>query len=220
MVTIDHNLNIAIDESFGPNELIALNYLSVGLLHLAHGVAKVEAPIREREQNSNEKRWGYGNLPDLPPGAVCMLPCLFHWFGVSVINYARLVGFLSGLASNKFARQDLEDKKVLETVKKHCNNYVDNISELKQVKLWRNKVAAHFAITDPRKEDNIAMLDFSVMYPVGYADNRFRVNVHTFTRTESFGVEYQATLPSWSVTEVFEMLQSRYWHINSGEITL
>jgi hypothetical protein len=217
MVTIDHNLNIAIDESVGGNELTTLNYLSVGLLHLAHGVAKVEAPIREREQNSNEKRWGYGNLPDLPPGAVYMLPCLFHWFGVSVINYARLVGFLSGLASNKFSRQDLEDKKVLETVNKHCKNYVDNISELKEVKLWRDKVAAHFAITAPKKEDNIAMLDFSVMYPVGYADNRFRVNVHTFTRTDSVGIEHQATLLPWSVTEVFEMMESRYWRTNLGD---
>jgi hypothetical protein len=131
---------------------------------------------------------------------------------VSLINYAKLVGFVSGLSSNAFTRHDLEDEKKFQEIAKYCDAYVGSVEELAAIKFWRDKIAAHFAITAPRKTDNPAFLDFSVMYPVGYGNGRFRVSVFSLRRTDSAGNAHTGKLPSWSLTETHEALQGRYWN--------
>jgi hypothetical protein len=154
----------------------------------------------------------FGNIRGLREDAVHLLPCFFHWYGVSLMNYARLVGFLSGLSCGAFTRHDLEDDNTFQAVIEHCNSYVASVPELSAIKVWRDKVAGHFAITAPRKKhDNPALLDFSVMYPVGYDNGRFRVGVMSFLRTDSAGNAHTGKLPPWSLTETHEALQGRYW---------
>lgn len=212
MISIDHIHPIAVPSDERGNEFVTLRYLQYGLGTLANQVAKLEQPLQEKYPTETTDFMFFGNHPDLPPGALDILPCFFHWFGVSVYNYARLVGFLGGLAEGAYSRLALEDSTKFKLITEHCDNYVASIAELVPVVVWRNKVAAHFAITAPRKStDNPALLDASVMYQVGYDKGRFRVNVMALSRTDSQGVMHEGAMPPWSVTEVYEGLISRYW---------
>jgi hypothetical protein len=137
------------------------------------------------------------------------IACFFHWFGVSVCNYARLVGFIHGLERKHFARADLTSKTNFKTIKAAVDAYADSVTELKNVQIWRNKVAAHFAITDPYKDDNIATLDMSVVFPVTF-EGRYVVGGLTMIRGNSM-TSHTSQIPPWSLTEVFESLVPRFW---------
>lgn len=143
-----------------------------------------------------------------------ILPCLFHWYGVSLCNYARLVGFVYGVATGavpKVPETDSDRKKI----KKWCDECVKKVKEMSEVVRWRNKIAAHFAVTDPHREDNVATLDMSVISPVGYFGGRYRVGAMTMVKTGSDGTTQTSGLPPWSVTEVTEKLSPRFWKISS-----
>lgn len=212
MPIIDHIQEINLPGDQGGNELTTLACLQAGLGALATQVTLLEKPIQEEERTTKRQVWFFGNNPALPPGAVMLLPCFFHWFGISVCNYVRLVGFLRGLAQGAYDRTALEEPAKFKLIEEQCNDYVSSVAELAPVKLWRDKIAAHFAITAPHKtSDNVALLDFSVMYPVGYDSGRFRVNVLVHFRSDASGLTHEAKLPPWSVTEVFEQLSERYW---------
>jgi hypothetical protein len=135
---------------------------------------------------------------------------MFHWFGVSVCNYARLVGFIRGASAGHFSRSDLNDPVKMEAIHSSVTTYVKGVPEIADVLIWRNKVAAHFAITAPHKTDSIATLDLSVMFPVSFADDRYTVGDFVLTRKNAAGA-FVSDLPGWSVTEVFEQLIPRYW---------
>lgn len=216
MVTIDHIRGCEVDPVVSGNELATLDNLSTGLHHLYANVVAVEKPLRDIDEKAGRTTMAYGNIPGLRQGTVQILPCFFHWYGTTLINYVRLVGFLSGISSGKFTRADLEDAKNFRVVTEFCDEYVRSISELSAVKVWRDKVAAHFAITAPKKtkntHDNPVFLDFSVMYPVGFESGRFRVGLLRLMRSDSMGNAQTGELPSWSLTETHEALQPRYWN--------
>lgn len=212
MFRIDYVQALDVDEQDAVNEIGTLTCLASGLAVLAHQVAVLEAPIQAYEQ-AHRKRVRFTGfdveLPDgtiLPSGSEQLLPCYFHWFGTSVCNLARLVGFLSGVASGAYERKATEDREQWQVIARHCGTYVDSIPELTTIKLWRNKVFAHFAITDPRKNDNPGLLDVSAMSPVTYIDGRFRVG-GMFHHIRGADVD----MPQWSVTEAFEQLAPRFW---------
>ncbi len=104
---------------------------------------------------------------------------------------------------------DLRDASKFKQVKKAIDDYVIGIAELDRVRVWRNKVFAHFAITDPFKDDNIATLDMSVIFPVSF-EGRYVVGGMTMLRSNSGG-SYKSELPRWSLTEVFESLEPHFW---------
>ena len=145
---------------------------------------------------------------------LCSAGLLFHWFAVSACNYARLVGLVHGLQLNEISRADLRDETRFQHVKDTVKKYVNKVGELADVLRWRNKVAGHFAITDPRAgkkdADNIATLDMSVMPMFSNFDGRLRANAYTLRRGNSKESHVPA-IPSWSLTEVYEGLLPRYW---------
>lgn len=206
MPRIDYISGCDIPESDGVNELITLNCLAAGLATLTQQVRVLEQPIQTYEQEKKKKIFFWGFDFDLPPGAEQLLPCYFHWFGTSVCNYARLTGFLTGIATGAFFRSASMDPANYDLIKKHCDAYLNSIPELEPIIIWRNKVFAHFAMTDPRAKDNAALLDASVMSPITYFDGRFRVGGMVIA-TSGAKVE----MPPWSVTEAFDMLAPRYW---------
>ena len=210
-IILDHIVGLEVGRDTCFNEIVSLQSLRLGLLHLAVHVWKIEKPIRDEEIKSQSRVFFYGNAPGTDRIQNLLLPCYFHWFGVSLCNYVRLVGFVNGLAMGRITREHLQDKSCFKRIKKECKAYVDAVVEVKDVIVWRNKVAAHFAITDPREQDNIATLDTSVIYPVAFSDGRFRVHGMVLSRTRSDGRTYTAELPSWSITEVCEKLRNRYW---------
>lgn len=212
MVIIDHIQPVNVVTADAINELITLESLSTGLTALANQVALLEKPFQDYEARYRKRIFftGFGmSTPDgtrLTTEQERLLPCFFHWYGNTICNYARLVGFLSGVANGVFERSTTVDSKNYTTIKRHCGAYVDSIPEMEAIKHWRNKVFAHFALTDPYRDDIATMLDVSVMSPITYLEGRFRVGgmVHS-TR----GGEIE--MPDWSITESHEKLSARFW---------
>lgn len=207
-VTVDAIEPVEVDSEDSFNERRTIETLSVGLRKIANDLTSREVQLRR--QTAERKIMTFGVDPDGSRENLHLSACLFHWFGVSVCNMARLVGFLRGLSTGDFTRSDLADSSKSRSVRESVDDYISRVTELSSVVVWRNKVGAHFAITDPRKDDNPATLDMSVVFPVTFYDTRYYVGQMVLTRGSQTGAHTSA-LPSWSVTEVFESLIPRYW---------
>jgi hypothetical protein len=208
--TIDHLEPVQAVLMDYSNEIRTLESLRFGLYHLANIVSSYEEPLRQRDSARSVRTSIFGEDPRVPPAQRLVLPCFFHWFAVTVCNYARLVGFVRGLERQEFVRSDLSNSAGKRRIKTHCAAYVHGLSDLRSVLLWRNKVAAHPAITAPYPEDNIATLEMSVFYPLGYDNGRFYVSPLSLVLKGVNGVQ-QSTLPCWSLTGVWQTLRPRYW---------
>ena len=103
-------------------------------------VAQIELDLRGKSAKDSIELAIVGGILDNQPFG--LLSCAFQWYAVSACNYAQLVGWL--------VTRDTGAAK--EYVRKVMPRLLD----------YRNKVAAHFAITDPRR-DNEADLVASVM---------------------------------------------------------
>ena len=207
--TLDAVDGISVDFNDYFNECRTLQMLSTGLVGLADDLKRRESAW-ERKTGGKLKFQVYGLDIDGTKGNLDLIGCFFHWFGVSICNYVRLVGFVRGLSANEFSRADLSDTTRFNAVKSSVDEYVNRVAELSDVLVWRHKVGAHFAITAPRRVDNVSTLDMSVMFPVTFTDGQYRVGELTLTRKNSSGTHTSA-IPCWSVTEVFESLIPRYW---------
>jgi hypothetical protein len=208
-VTLDVVVGLSVDEDEYFNECRTLQMLSTGLTVIADTLKRREAAW-EQQTAGKVKFHIYGLDIDGTKGNIDLIGCFFHWFGVSVCNFARLVGFIRGLTAADFTRADLGDPTRFEKVGRSVKSYVANVSELSEVLLWRNKVGAHFAVTAPDRSDNVSTLDMSVMFPVTFTDGRYRVGELKLTRTVA-SETHTSAIPNWSVTEVFERLIPRYW---------
>ena len=191
------------------NEIVSLRTLIMGLRQL-YGMVKSKEIAFDRAGGDKVKVFAFGFASEAEREFLEMVACFFHWYGLSICNYARLTGFIRGLARGDFDRSDLHDASKFKRIKAVIDEYVSSIPELESVVVWRNKVFAHFAITDPFKDDNIATLDMSVIFPVSF-DGRYVVGGLTMTRSNPAG-SHTSELPRWSITEVFESLEPRFWH--------
>jgi hypothetical protein len=208
-VTLDAIAGVSIGHNNFVNEQRTLQMLSTGLVGIARHIKQRELAWQAKF-SAKLKIQLYGLDVDGTKDNLDQVACLFHWFGVSLCNYARLVGFVRGLSMNDFTRTDLSDPTKFKTVKESVDGYINAIPDLYDVVVWRNKVGAHFAITAPHKSDNIATLDMSIMFPVTFSNSQYRVGEWTLTRNNSSG-SHSSAIPCWSVTEVFENLIPRYW---------
>jgi hypothetical protein len=207
-VTVDFIGPIIAARSDCPNELTTLRTLHSGLNKICSMVKRREVAFAEAGGDKFIVHQ-FGATSDAEQDLLDTVACFFHWFGVSVCNYARLTGFVRGIALGHFKRADLRDSGKFKSIKASIDEYVATVSELREVMVWRNKVFGHFAITDPRKDDNIATLDMSVISPITF-DGRYCVGGMTMTRSGPGG-SFTSELPEWSITRVFESLIPRYW---------
>jgi hypothetical protein len=130
--------------------------------------------------------------------------CEFHWFANSIVNYARLVGFVEIMGKQGWEIEHLSDKRIGTEVNEHCRRYVQRV--MPDVYIWRNKVSAHFAATDPFSKDNWGTLQDSMIHPISYSRPYFFANSHSFSK----GGEV-SEIPEWSLTQTFEKLSSRFF---------
>lgn len=209
MVTLDATAGISVDCNDYFNECRTHRMLSAGLIKLASDLKQREVTW-EQQVGSKGKFHVYGLDIDGTKGSLDLIACVFHWFGVSMCNFARLIGFVRGLSTDRFSRVDLSDPAKFQEIRSSIDEYVRSVVELSDVLVWRNKVGAHFAITAPYKQDNVATLDMSVMFPVSFANGKYRVGALTLIRKDATGA-HTSEIPCWSVTEVFEALVPRYW---------
>lgn len=209
-ITLDTVAGVTIDDGEHFNECRTLQMLSAGLMRIADDLRRRESAW-EQATGRHVQIHVYGLDIDGTKGNLDLIACMFHWFGVSLVNFARLVGFIKALTNNEFARSDLSDPAKFKCITSTVDAYVKAVPELDAVLKWRNKVGAHFAITAPYRDDNVATLDMSVMFPVSFTNGRYRVGEMALTRSSSSGGSHTSAIPCWSVTEVFASLLPRYW---------
>jgi hypothetical protein len=167
---------------------MALARLGDGLFWLHRTVAELERRAQTDAAPEDVRLAVAGGILDrLPLG---LLSCIFQWYAVSACNYAQLVGWLA--AGNP------------DGAKKYVKRVMPRLVE------YRNKVAAHFALTDPRR-DNEADLAASVMTQVVYAHGRLCAAALTTVVTAGNQEMTASRDLSWSLTLAHERLLPRYW---------
>ena len=173
------------------NELHSLHYLSQGLFFLHDQVFKIETHIKEITPK-DKHIFQFGNLPSLKGVPQELVACAFHWYAVTVCNYVKMIGWLANNGNSAKARE-----------------YMENV--LPQVHLWRHKVAAHFAIIDPHKDDNAADLATSVIFPISYDNDAFYAGSLILSKTTGGKQSTSRRNMRWSLTHTHRSLANRYW---------
>jgi hypothetical protein len=191
---IDHIANLKLSdeqEKWQFNELSSLAYLATGLRFLYEQVQSVEAEVIKRLPK--DKRISiFGDAPEMQGINQDLVACAFHWYAVTVCNYVKMVGWLANNGNSSGAR-----------------DYMQCV--LPQVYLWRHKVAAHFAIIDPRSGDNAADLAMSVMFPISFDNDAFYTGSLTLTITKDGRQNRSRQDMRWSLTHTHSDLIPRYW---------
>lgn len=143
----------------------------------------------------------FGNIKD-----VGKIQNYFHWFTISLTNYLRLVFFIEYTNNQKWQLGDLEVNANKKDLKSFINKRIKAV--IPEVHLWRNKVGAHFSITDPRNDDNLSTLLNSVI-PVGYLSPFHFTN--TFAIQNKFTKGEPVNIPTWSITVIFDKIKERFF---------
>lgn len=196
-IVIDHIDNIKLNLLNPPiKNLQALNFMRYGLFQLAELVRAEEGKRVRRDGNSVKTFEILGYIP-------LIIPCAFHWFSTSLVNYIRLVGLVDLMNQQGWKTEDLKSPANKEAIKKHCSSYVQKV--IPNVYMWRNKVSAHFAPTDPFSNDNLGTLEIAVMNAIAYHTPYYKAELQWTTQGET------SQLLPWALTEIYEQLSDRYW---------
>lgn len=136
--------------------------------------------------------------------ADALVVCAFDWFAISLVRYQQLIGLIAFLDGNRIQAEDLTERSRGQDAKTAADKYARAISP--EVMKWRDKVAAHYAMTAPRntktEKDSLGDLWHSVSSNIVFLNGRYRAGA---------ALVDGSSLPQWSVTEEFEKLAPRYW---------
>lgn len=210
LFTANNILYIRVDFAKYSNEINALLQLREGMILLYNNIKPTElALVKKYEEEGKDVLW-FGRSPDIPENLFKLLPCFFHWFGNSLCNYARLAGYIVAREQNNINEKDIQFEPNRVVIKNACDAYQKNLLEIQEVLKWRNKVSAHFALTDPRRDDNISTMEASIIYPVSFEIDRFKTGSWIFSRGNETS-NHTSEIPIWSLTQVFEIMANRFW---------
>ena len=135
---------------------------------------------------------------ELMPPVPTLVVSAFNWFSISLVNYLQVIFYCKQLSAKP------ENQHVMSrNYSRESEMYVKSVAN--EVLEWRNKVAAHYSATSPRK-DNIATQRQSLMNPITFSGNRFFVGQYQLASSKMI-----SGLPCWSLTQVFEELSPRFW---------
>ena len=158
-IVLDHMNDITLDPSdppFNNYQAFAANY--EGLKILAASVRELEIQYAASDPHAAHV------VLHMTSQVPALVPCAFNWFSVTLVNYLRLVGLVQLMNANDWKSSALVDPSNRSVINKHCTSFVK--AAVPEIYLWRNKVAAHFAATDPFRDDNLGTLEQSIMNPV------------------------------------------------------
>ena len=189
---LDHIDNLTFDpgdQDYLYEAQMTLGRLSRGLFWLNDAVTAAELQSRIAAQRENVLVGVVeGVLKDLP---IEWLSCAFQWYAVSLYNYVRLAGWL--------ATRD----------KKKAIDYVHRV--IPKVATYRHKIAAHFAITYP-KGDNDADLVSSLMTGIVFAHGYLRAGAVSEIVKDASGNDVESVnKTSWSMTKTHGKMTARFW---------
>ena len=202
-IMLDHQTGIELDPTNPPfNNYQAFQQTYDGLKLLANIVRDFELRVIA------ENPYAANTISLMPRSAPPVLGSIFNWFAVTIVNYLRLVALVDLIKSNHWKSSALADPANQEKISKHCHNYV--FGTIPEIQRWRNKVAAHFAATDPRftsrDSDSLATLELSVMNPIAYKYPYYFVGALQWNTQGT-----SSDLPEWSLTKTYEQLSQRFW---------
>ena len=192
---LDYEKGISIHiETFPIANLHALDYLPRGLYDIASIIRHKE--IKEVEKFDTGPTFVYA-----PGNYSSEVASFFNWFSLSLCNYLRLIALIELVNRYKWTVRDIS--KDSDSVKQKCAHYTKEI--VPEVVIWRNKIAAHPALTDPRK-DNVALLQYSVMDSFAFVNRYFTAG---YLQLGSDG--HDSDMTPWALTEIYERLAPRFW---------
>lgn len=150
---------------------------------------KEEAVHAEARRQGRELQGAWGGVDDLAPSGLDQdtICCAFDWYAINACRFFKLLAFVSDEKINK---------------KDEVNEYQRRVCG--SVLKYRHKIAAHYALTDPRDEDNPADRYQSTMDTTMYRAGRLRVGGVRFglvTPTEMIEPQHEY---EWSLTEFHE----------------
>lgn len=199
VLILDHIAGISFDPQNPPfRNYHAFKQNLAGLKLLADSVRDAEISLIEEFPFARKSLFWMGG--PLPP----VVPCAFNWFAVTLVNHLRLVALVDLMTKRNWTSSALTDPNNRREIKEHCTNYVKQVSP--ELYVWRNKVAAHFAATDPFSDDTIGTLKLSVMNTISYKYPRFYAGLFQLGTGDR-----ASNLPTWSLTETYEALSYRLW---------
>jgi hypothetical protein len=193
MAILDYLDNLVLKDSENPghgNELNSLCYLNQGLWFLYEYVLSVETQIVQQIPKETDVMF-FGNAPGLRREVQELIACMFHWYAVSACNYVKMIGWL-----------------VNEGDAAKSTDYLRRV--LPSVKIWRDKIGAHFAKHSPRDE-NVSDLEMSVIFPVSFDRDAFYAGAFVLgSVTDGVKTESRKDM-RWSLTHIHRDLVPRYW---------
>lgn len=198
-ITLDHVEGIQLapsDPPFSNYQAFHSSYEGLGIL--AGTVRELER--RYVASDPHAEHVVFHMASSVPP----IVPCAFNWFATTLVNYLRLVGLVQLMALRGWKSPALIDAVNRPVIKAHCSEFVRTAAP--EVYRWRNKVAAHFAATDPFHDDNLGTLEQSIMNPVTFQYPHYHVGVMQWSTQGQ-----TADLPTWALTKVYEELAPRFW---------
>jgi hypothetical protein len=168
---------------------MTLGRLCSGLFWLYGEVGKVENIVRGTARRENVINCIAGGLLETVPTA--WLTCAHQWYATSLDNYVNLVGW------RVFKRKN--------DVKKYVEKVIPVVSK------YRNKVAAHFSITDPWN-DNPADVRSSIITNIVFAEDQLLAGALSEIISDDQGNEIKVSHhTSWNLVNTHRKLIPRYW---------
>lgn len=117
---IDSVVGLEVDTDKYFNHCQSLGMLSIGLFHLVSWVRGREARFAELNKTFTWTAFGPGTGDSSE--SLAYTACVFHWFGSSIFNYARLVGYIRGADSGAFTSADFGTEKGCRKVSRSVND--------------------------------------------------------------------------------------------------
>jgi hypothetical protein len=190
-IILDHKENLTLPDDKVKEHIYAQSArdrLAEGLFWIYREVERIEHYTKQRaEKNNILISLGGEDIGNPPLGR---LSCAFQWYAVSIFNYVQLTGWLAYHNPKQ--------------TKAYVHRAIPNIAK------YRNKVAAHFAITHPFEDDNAASVTAGLMTNIVYAEGRFYAGA--FSPQTIHGQEAdESNLTAWSVTSAHQELMKRFW---------
>jgi hypothetical protein len=134
------------------------------------------------------------------PYVVALGTTNFDVFSIYMMNLCSLLGIQKYLNQGN-SYQDIKDnpQKVKQLIYSEREEWLP-----KPVKLWRNKVAAHYAAADPKHNDNLMTLMDSLSAVPQYSFPRYTVSSMIIVINGE-----SSKLKEWAVTKVYEELTTK-----------
>ena len=203
-ITIDFIDNIDVDSKYFINQHQLTN-LKAGLDFIFNQTKYIQ---------DNPERFGTPKFVTeaeflMNPYLSDLVACFFQWFSVSIVSYVKLVGLLRYLDRNKleYSNITLLSKDILAAMKREINAYINSV--IPDIKLWRDKVGAHFAMADPFDNDNIVTMEDSLMTQIYLVKGKYTTHLFHLNFAGKSSV-----IPEWSIVNIYEnVFKSRYLNL-------